>query len=271
MADAFATSATFAQLDSLLRSYDLAELIPWAQQMFVEGRSIDEITVGLRQQTAFRTKYSVIFEREAQGLPPITVNEVLEYRTRSRQIERMYGLPDGFVDPNRLMLADVSIDELNFRARAAASYVDTRTDVLNQLQTMYGLDRGAAIAYVLDPDTAEPAIQNTLTTAQVGAAAARSGYGQLSRQEAETLTGLGVNESSAQQGFDAVVAAGELRQTFDGERPIMDRETELGIVAGDQGARRRLQDRQRERQAVFDEGGGFLASREGMTGLGVAR
>lgn len=261
--------AGFAQLAALLRGYDLAELLPWARQQFIEGRTADEVTMGLRQQEAFRRKYAVIFEREAAGKAPVTVAEVLEFRTRAQQIERMYGMPEGFINPDRLMLADVSISELGDRVQLASSMVDTRPDVTDQLERLYGLGRGAAIAYALDPESAEPAIVRTFNAAQVAAQSQRQGFGALSRQEAEQLVGLGVDEAAAARGFGALDRAAELRTNLEGEQgPTFSRDDELAYVAGGEPAAQKLERRARERRATFAEGGGFLASNDGMRGLG---
>jgi hypothetical protein len=261
--------AGFAQLAALLRGYDLAELLPWARQQFIEGRTPDEVTMGLRQQEAFRRKYRVIFDREAAGKAPVTVAEVIEFRTRAQQIERMYGMPDGFIDPDRLMLADVSISELGDRVQLASSMVDTRPDVTDQLERLYGLGRGAAIAYALDPESAEPAIVRTFNAAQVAAQSQRQGFGALSRQEAEQLVGLGVDEAAAARGFGALERAGELRTNLEGEQgPTFSREDDLAYVAGGEPAAQKLERRARERRATFAEGGGFLASNDGLRGLG---
>lgn len=263
--------AGFAALEALLRSYDLAELLPWARQQFIEGRTADEVSMGLRQQEAFRRKYAVIFEREAAGKAPVTVAEVVEFRTRAQQIERMYGMPDGFVNPDRLMLADVSISELGDRVQLASSMVDSRPDVTDQLERMYGLGRGAAIAYALDPESAEPAIVRTFNSAQVAAQAQRQGFGALSRSEAEQLTGLGVDEAAAAAGFGTLGRAGELRTNLEGEQgPTFTRDDELDYVAGAQPAAQKLERRARERRATFAEGGGFMADNDGLRGLGTA-
>lgn len=262
--------AGFAALDAVLRGMDLAELIPWARQQFINGASADQITVGLRQQDAFREKYQVIFQREQQGLPPITVADVVNYRRRAAELATMYGMPRDFVDVNRLMLADVSMDELAGRVQAASMYVDSRPDVTAQIQQMYGLDKGAAIAFVLDPATGEQAVQRTWQSAQVSAQALRQGFGQLSRSEAEQLAGLGVTEAQASQRFAQIAQAGELTQSLEGEQAQFTRDDSLDFVAGAAPAQQKLARRQSERQAVFSEGGGFAANRGGLVGLGSA-
>lgn len=266
------TTGGFAALEALLRSYDLAELLPWARQQFVEGRTIDEVTMGLREQEAFRRKYAPIFERESRGLAPVTVAEVIEFRTRARQLERMYGMPDGFIDPDRLMLADVSINELSDRVQMASSFVDSRPDVTTELERLYGMGRGAAIAYALDPDTAQPAIIRAFNSAQVAAQATRQGFGSLSQAEAETLVGLGIDEAAAEQGFGSLARAGELRTNLEGEQQAaFTREDDLAVVAGAAGAAQKLERRAQGRKAVFEEGGGFMATDQGVVGLGSAR
>lgn len=267
MADA---GAGFAQLDALLRSYDLAELVPWARQQFINGSTPDQIALGLRSQEPFRQKYKVIFDREAKGLPPVTVSQVLEYRQRAAEVEHLYGMPAGFVNTDQLMLKDVSISELSNRVQTASEYVDQRPDVVDQLQSIYGMNRGAAIAYALDPDTGLPAVTRQFQSAQVASQSIRQGFGQLSRSEAEGLQGLGVTEAQAASGFGQLVNAGELTKTLEGETPTVSRQDELDVVSGSAAAQQKIRSRQQERQAVFAEGGGFTRTKDGFTGLGIA-
>lgn len=262
--------AGFAALDAILRGMDLAELIPWARQQFINGASVDQVTMGLRQQDVFRQRYSVIFEREQQGLTPITVADVVNYRRRAAELATMYGMPRDFIDVNKLMLADVSMEELSGRVQAASMYVDTRPDVTEQMQALYGLDRGAAIAFVLDPATGEQAVQRTWQSAQVSSQALRQGFGQLSRAEAEQLAGLGVTEAQASQRFAQIAQAGELTKTLEGETAQFNRQDSLDFAAGNAPAQQKLARRQQERTAVFSEGGGFASDRRGMVGLGSA-
>jgi hypothetical protein len=263
--------AGFAQLDAILRGMDLAELIPWARQQFVEGATADQVTLGLRSQDVFRQKYRVIFEREARGLPPVTVNDVVNYRQKANELATMYGLPSGFLDVNELMLRDVSANELAGRVQTASAYVDERTDITSQLQELYGLDRGAAIAYVLDPDTGAAAVQRTYQSAQVAAQAARQGFGQLSKAEAEQLAGLGISEADAARGFSTISASGELVRTLEGEAPgAITRQDQLDVVAGSTPAQQKLERVQQERKSVFAAGGAFEQTNQGMVGLGVA-
>ncbi len=267
MADA---GAGFAALDALLRSYDLAELVPWAREQFINGSTADQIALGLRQQQPFRQKYAVIFEREAKGLPPVTVNQVLEYRQRAAEVEHLYGMPDGFVNADQLMVKDVSISELSTRVQTASEYIDQRPDVTQQLNDLYGLGRGAAIAFALDPDTALPAVTRQFQSAQVAAQSLRQGFGPISRAEAEQLQGMGVTEAQAAAGFGQLVGAGELTKTLEGESQSITRQDQLDLVAGSAAADAKLRNRQRDRKAVFDEGGGFTATNAGIVGLGIA-
>lgn len=261
--------AGFAQLDAILRGMDLAELIPWARAQFVEGATPDQVTVGLRSQDAFRQKYAVIFEREKRGLPPITVNDVVNYRQKANELSTMYGLPQGFLDVNELMLRDVSANELAQRVQMASAYVDERTDITAQMKELYGLDRGAALAYVLDPDTGEAAVRRTYQSAQVASQSARQGFGQLSRAEAEALAGLGVSEADAARGFGTLTAAGELTKTLEGEQPsAITRQDQLDMVAGSTPAQQKLDRVASERKSVFAAGGAFEQTSKGIIGLG---
>jgi hypothetical protein len=213
-----------------------------------------------------------VFERRKQGLPPISILDVVEYERRARELSSMYSLPDGFIDVNRLLVNDVSVSELGERVQNAADVIQQRPDVVEQLQSMYNLSAGDAIAYALDPDTGLPAVQRRFAAARVGAQAQRQGFGRLSATEAEGLHGSGVDENAAREGFATLGRMGQVTGRLADEAvDAMSRDAQLGVVAGDQAAVTELQKRAGKRVAAFEETSGAQVGGDGVLGAGRAR
>lgn len=261
------------QLRTLLAPYGLESLADAAASQFLDGVvSGPELELWLESQPVVQQRFSAVFERRERGLPPISMLDVVEYERRSRELASMYGLPDGFIDTNRLLVEDVSVAELGERVQTAADVIESRPDVVEQLQSMYNLDVGDAIAYALDPDTGLPAVQRRFAAARVGAQATRQGFGQLSSTEAEGLTGLGVTEEQAEQGFATLGRFDQVTGQLEGESgAAMTREQQLAVVSGDQEALTELGRRQRRRQSVFEETGASGVGGDGVLGAGTAR
>jgi hypothetical protein len=268
-----------AYLEELLRSYGLEELAPWAYEQVTSGNSPTMIRQLLWEQPAFRKRFKVIFDRRAKGLPAISVNEVLDYERKARQVFQSAGLPPGFYDtPDdfySFLVNDISLAELNDRVTIAREYtynIDATTRA--EIQRLYGLTDGDFTAHALDPKRAVPILQNRFTAARTAAASARSGYGQLTLTEAEKLTSLGVDPSQASQGFAALVQSRQLFNALPGmesSESSISREDQLGAAfGGDEKARQRLARRGEARAAAGRGGGGFVADKEGFGGLGSA-
>lgn len=260
------------QLRQLLSPYGLGELADAAASQFLDGIvSGPELELWLEAQPQVQKRFSAVFERRKQGLPPISMLDVVEYERRANELSSMYGLPDGFVDVNRLLVNDISVAELGERVQRAADVIEQRPDVVEQLQTMYNLGAGDAIAYALDPDTGMQAVQRRFAAARVGAQAKRQGFGQLSVGEAESLQGQ-VTEDQARDGFATL---GKLSQVTgrlaDEAVDPMSRDALLGVVAGDQPAVTALQKRQASRVATFGESSGAQVGGDGVLGAGRAK
>lgn len=265
-----------AYLNELLSSYGLGELSSWAYEQVVAGNSPAMIRQLLWEQPAFKKRFKVIFDRRDRGLPAISVDEVLDYERKARQLFQAAGLPAGFYDsPDdfySFLVNDISLSELNSRVELARDYV-YRADpsVRAEMQRLYGLSEGSEIAYVLDKDRALPLIQSHFLAAQNAGAAKRSGYGQLTLTEAERLASLGIDPNRAEQGFGALVQSRELFSPLPGQgnEDTITREEQLGAAfGGDALAREKVARRGEARVAAVRSGGGFVSDREGFAGLG---
>lgn len=266
----------YAYLKSVLSEYGLEELSDWAWQQIVAGNSPTQILQELRKTDAFRRRFRVIFERQAKGLAPLSPAEVIAYERQARQMFMRAGMPPGFYDSNddfdRFMVNDVSLAELSDRinlGREALYQMDPTTR--RQLQSFYGFTEGDMVAWVIDPNLAVPAIARRFQAARTASASIRSGFGGLSREEAERFADLGISPEQAEQGFGTLVQSRELLSSLPGERgENIGREQQLAAITGDATAQQAIERQRSRRVAQFRGGGGFATDKEGFSGLGVA-
>jgi hypothetical protein len=137
------------------------------------------------------------------------------------------------------------------------------------MRQFYGVTDGELAAYMLDPSRAESRILQQVSTAQIGAAAARQGFGQAAdRSAAERMQRLGVTGQEAEQAFGTLARSRELLTPLDrGETALDVTETALGLTGRNAEAQQRLATQARRRTARFEGGGRFATSGQEVTGL----
>ena len=157
---------------------------------------------------AFQQRFPANAARMTAGLPVLSPAQYIANEQGYAQVMRSYGLNPSFSTNKdiftKLLTNDVSPTELNSRVNTAKQVVEnTDPAVAQQLQTYYGLSQGDMIAHVLDPTIATPIIEKQISTAQVGAEAARYGA-NIGQSYAEQLSNLGVTQAQAGQGFQNI-------------------------------------------------------------------
>lgn len=261
----------WAAFERMLKNYGLGELAAWAKQQFTDGKSSDEITLALEEQPAFQRKYAAIFDRRKKGLPPVSVTDIMQYRQQALNLEHFYDLPAGYISDDQHINAavggDVSFSELEHRVTLGASIaLQQPPEVMDWLQSTYGVGAGGLIAYFTDPTHAMPYIERAAAAGIVAGASQRQGFGALSRTEAEQLAQAGVTADQANQAFGELAQSKELLTGLAGTaESAIGRDVQLGVVEGEAGAVSALQKRARERVAA-GKGGGSYASKGLVSG-----
>jgi hypothetical protein len=154
---------------------------------------------------AFQQRFPANAARMAAGLPVLSPSEYIATERSYAQVMNSYGLNSNFATNKdiftKLLTNDISPTELNSRASTAKQVIEnTDPAVTQQLQQYYGLSQGDMIAHVLDPAVATPIIEKQISAAQIGAESARYNA-NVGQSYAEQLSGLGVTQAQANQGF----------------------------------------------------------------------
>lgn len=274
--DAATARANEAYFTNLLMQYGLEDLAPWAAQQAAAGVGPTEFIVNLETQPAYQQQFGVITDRQNMvdefglPLPPLTPGQVLSFRTRVRELEQFYGLPLGTLNADKLLVQDVSYNEVQARVAFTSQLMyDEDPEVLDELQSM-GIAPGTVLAYGLNPDVALPVMQEQVRIAQISVGA-RTGGIEVSGQEAALLEDAGVTRREAFERAGSLSSAGDLRSGVGGEFDVFERAQEFEYLSGNPRAVVELERRARRLTARFGGGGGFTRSDTGgSTGLGRA-
>lgn len=263
------------RLRSRLADIGLASLTDWWYKRKTDGWSDAEIWVAARETKVYKSRFPGLDTLREAGRG-VGEREWLDYERTATAMFRAAGLPSGFYDqPSdfaKFISAEVSVTELQDRVKIASSAALSQPpDVRDQLRRLYGIAEGDITAYFLDPKRAVPVLQERFSATLSATAARRSGFGDLSLGEAESLARFGVGEDEAAEGFGTLVEAREVFDPLDQGETAISREQQLGATfRGDTLAQQAIRRQARRRVARFEQGGGYAADREGFSGLGSA-
>lgn len=266
------------ELAKLFASYGLSSLAPKILDYAKQGLSTDETYLKLQDTTEWKVRFAGNETRRKNNLAVLSPAEYLSREAAYQEDMRSYGLPKGFYDhPDdyaKLIGANVGSQELRQRldARKAVVQDGAATGVLAYAKAQYGLSDGDLIAYFIDPNRAAPLLEKIANASQIGAAAARTGFGAVGRADAERLAALGVSGQQAAAGYSQAAELGGLADTIQGTDTTSVSRADLAkaTLEDDADAKRRIQRRQQERAARFSGGGTYAESQGGISGLGSA-
>lgn len=276
----------FDRMRQVLQQYGLntPELFDWLRQAVVDGTTESSMMLDLYDPNTVpgkvvNTLYPELKARRDANLAPLSIAAAVEYRDKAVQIFRSAGIPKGFYDdPQELAKfssMDVSLAELQDRVNERAALAQQApAETRAQLQALYGIDQGHLTAYWLDPTKALPLLHKQAEAARISGVGVRTGFGGLSRGEAERLAVLGVSDQQATQGFGALVQNRELFSVLPGQEQQdggISRQQQLAAVfGGDASALSAIERKRRAQQAVFGSRGGLAATQTGIGGLSSA-
>lgn len=270
-----------AVIRDTLDSFGLGALGDWAWGQYLNGTPTSKIMLDLRARPEYKARFSGM-DALAKAGRAITEQEYISQERQYASTMRAFGLPasfyDGPEDFGALIGGGVSAQEFNDRAQMAAQVVATNPQaqqLRDELGRLYGLSNadGLAIGYWIDPNKGADIIKKQFLAAQTAAASTESGFGSLSKDQAELVSGTGVTADQARQGFTQLAGLHELNTGLVGDAGDtgVSKDTMIGAAfTGDAKAQEALKKETRRRTAVNDAGGGYAAGQGGVSGLGSA-
>jgi hypothetical protein len=262
-------SEIIGSIQALFAQYGLASLGDKIVQYAKQGLSADAIAIALRATPEYKQRFPAM-EALANKGRALSEAEYIEYERTAGQLEQRYGFPQGLLSNSvtDLLTNEVSAAELNDRAiLASAAAIEAPEDIRITMQQYYGIDQGGLAGYFLDPDLAIPLLEKQYASSVIGTEAARQGI-QIQAMGAEELQGLGISQEEARAGFGQVARMGSFTQ---GRGDVVSQQQLIsGTFSQNEEAQKAIERAQKARTGRFQEGGGFAATQQGVSGLGSA-
>lgn len=256
----------------------------WLNKTLTDNSTVNDVGILLKDTKAFKDRFPANAALAAAGKPQYSVAEYLRLESAYKAKLTAAGMPADFYDKpddfQNWIANDVSPDEIGARIEAGYTAVKNASpQVVDQFKRLYGASEGDLAAYFIDPQRAKPTFdkyeaQRQARAAQVAAQAQTQAQIVLSQQAAEDLVRAGVTEEAAQAGFSDILTQQELFGTTTaeaaaGKKAITQEEQIAGTFGTNAEARQAIAKRKRERTAAFEQGGSFMPSQGGVTGLGT--
>lgn len=258
-----------AVMKELLTNYGLTALYDRVVGFIKEGYDPEAISVLIRTTPEYKQRFPAM-DLLAQKGRTISEGEYIEYEKTASGLERRYGIPEGMLmgSITDLLTNEVSVSELNDRVLLASSAaIQAPDDIKNTFMDYYGIGPGGLTAYFLDPAKATPLLEKQYATSVIGTEARRQGL-EMDIYGSENLASLGVSQEQAREGFGRIAGAQPLTQ---GRGDVV---TQQQLISGtfeqNEEALKSIERASKARTGRFQEGGGFAASNQGVSGLGSA-
>lgn len=273
--NAVANQNALGYIQGLLEQYGLGSLAGQMWPLVQQGYDANYIMQQIRTTPEFKARFPAIALREKNGLTPLSPADYVNLESQYDSAIHQTGLT-GMFDRTDLYTkwigGDVSASEVHDRAQAAyQAALGEPLDVRAELTRLYGNDAsGIATAYFLDPSNSLPKIQQRIQAGEIAGSSNRTGFGLLTRDEAENLASQGVSGQQAQAGFGDLASKQELFTGLIGSNEsAIDRQSQLNAeFSGDQAAQQQIEQRAGLRRAVVNSGAQFGVGRTGVSGLG---
>lgn len=252
-------------LEATLRQYGLLSLLDWATQAIVQNWSEDQIMLEMFKRPEFRKRFPAIFSLEANGRPPISVDEYLQYEKTAAAMSAQWDITLSKDQVDALIAGEVAPTELESRFDLAAEVLyESSAEDVGELQRFSGVTAGDMMLYIMNPKKGLGELQTKWRQATIAGAALRTGWGQLTQAQAERLQQVGIAKDEAQQGFGELAKMDELFSPFDVGESEFTRDRQIEFLAGDVDAALEIERRMGKRKAEFAGGGGFASGESGF-------
>ena len=260
-------------LTRLIKLYGLdMKLVEFLSNEIIEGTSDEGINQKLRERPEYKARFPGMGLRETNEFNAINETEYLtledEYRTALRAAKLPASFYDQAADFAKLIGGDVSGPEFQRRVNLAYEAAEgADREVVDQLESLYGVTRENLTAIYLDPTHAKDILQQEreMRTAHMSAGVVRALGSGLTKSAAEKL------EKAAVRVSDMAKLAGSrgLTSSLLGETGLSTDQIALGTLGMDASATQQIESTVENRRSGMAGRSGLYGDQGGFSGFGT--
>ena len=274
--------AAVDELRSILEYYGLGSLATILSQRIIDDPTLTDnptvLLASVRDTPQYQQRFKGNDARRAKGLPELSPFDYVQLENSYRDTLRANSLPRGFYDSEddfaTFIGSNVSPAELNSRISLGYNAVlEAEPGTKEELKRLYGLQDSDLAAFFLDPERFQQseAIRKAQAAQAANEARLQAGISLTAQQSEELARQFGTQTAeTTRAGFQQIGLTQELFQGMaPGEQAISQEEQIAGTFGTRTEAVQRIATRRRQRQARFEQGGGFAGQGSAQTGLGT--
>lgn len=252
-------------IQRILRQYGLESLAGWASNAVIMGWNDDQLMMELYERPEFHNRFKGIKMLEKNGYAPISPDQYLEYEASVRAAGRMWGFEPTQDEIDQMIGNGISPMEAEERMNIVgiATY-EAPPEVRSELQRLYNIPQGDMMRYWMNPKETLGRLQQQYRTGEIAGAALRSGYGQLTADQAGRLQGAGMTAQQAISSFTDLVQMEELFDSLSMNEAEITQASQVEWLAGNADIGQQVERRAAERKAEFAGSSGFASGEEGF-------
>lgn len=272
------TRDAFALLEQTFRDYGLEELVPAIKGYMERNLGPNQATLELRKEPAYIARFKGNETRRAAGLNALSEAEYLALEDSYSQTLRAYGVQNYFGSNAKarqkamsdIIGNDISATEFKDRIDTVVTRVSNAdAQIKETLKTFYDIKDEDLTSYFLNPKENLPKLQEKVTAAEIGAAAASQKLGY-SKTSAEDLAKFGITKAQAIEGYSNIAeimpTASKLGEIYNDKYTQDTAEQE--VFKGSASAKRKRQQLAEREAAAFSGSSGRMRTgkAQGNTG-----
>ena len=213
------SNVAYDTIGKILESYritGLASVLETIRDEYPEASSEDILTLlqfDSRYNAKFNERFSANVDRLAAGKPVLSPGEYLKLEQGYSKVLSAYNLPTFNTQKyyNTFIKSDLDVTEVTDRVQLAYDRVLSDEPVNTAFKQFYpSLGLGDIVTGMLDPVNQLPALKQKVKAAEIGGAALRQGYKDISETAtsmtvgADVLAAQGVTKAQAEAGYKTI-------------------------------------------------------------------
>lgn len=225
------TTTALADFTASLSAAGLGGLVSTLNTWITQDKTAAQIAIDIKSEQVYKDRFPGMTALSKAGRA-VSEAAYISMERGYQQVLGAYGLDTSVFGTTaklgEYIAGEVSPVEFESRVQIAADRVNKNPDVIAALQDYYGVTKGAATAWLLDPNLGMDVVKKEARAAEIGAAASAAGFEEFAGKANKGVAESFINASGTQD-------LQSLKTEFGKARLLADTQGRLSQIEGDMG------------------------------------